>query len=347
MRDHWSRRLTRLTSAVLLASVSAGWYAAESNPVERGWLDTVVAHGVLKGSIASLYLDHGLLFARTVQPHATDPHVMIFNRAGQAISTVKLDFPGSTEIRTYDAAAVGSDGSAVVSAAVWEQSHEVAAVLCFTVASGTIRRVVRTNPFLANVMRVAPDGNIWALGTDLERGHGARDALVLAKFSPEGRLLGQYLPRAAFGGSVHPSSISNRGRPYLLILSDRVGIWTSQTQEWWEVDFHGEVLGRWPAATIPQGGAAASLQDDSRMTVHSLAVTPTGRLLAWLTGFGRSGLYEFRKDQGSWLRLGRPFEPDARSYTGALGAEGERILMRTATPGEAAFRLVDLTHFAP
>jgi hypothetical protein len=279
--------------------------------------------GIRMSWMAPPYWDHsGLLVFHQQKPQPGEPDIVVVNRDGKMISSFQLEVPDASVLRIRDAVALDA-GKALVSLTTTDPVDRAAALLCLVDASGKATRVIRTNPFVAHRVRVAPDGSIWGFGAETKRRPDGSSAEVFRRYSPTGVLLGAYLPVSTFqmiGEKFHPSATSGRyGVPFLLSSADRIGAYAPSAGEWIEFQPDGKLIGRWKTS-IPAASARGS-------HIQSIAMTASNRVFALLAGEGR--LCELDRKAAAWVPL--PADALPAEYQNLGGAEGDSLIVHRPT----------------
>jgi hypothetical protein len=149
------------------------------------------------------------------------------------------------------AVAGDTDGALAVA---WN-THPGAGVIEIYNRSGALTRTIQTGRYLP--MHLAYDDNhfLWAFGWQIMAGtpnrvHDSADYMSVRKFSTDGELVGSYLPRSLFPKGFDPGYQSWQRSNCITVSHDRIGLWTasgmnSSLTEWVELDFNGNITGRW------------------------------------------------------------------------------------------------------
>lgn len=91
-------------------------------------------------------------------------------------------------------------------------------------ADGVSQQIVRTGPYVPNVVSVAPDGTFWTVGRELDADLSEKtgvnlEAGVLRHFDRSGNSLGAFVPRSSISDTTTLAS----GSSFLVTSHDRVG----------------------------------------------------------------------------------------------------------------------------
>jgi hypothetical protein len=113
---------------------------------------------------------------------------------------------------------------------------------------GKQTQVIDTDRWMPQHVCFAPDHSIWSSGMQLgEHDAEARSAdyKMVRKYSRDGKLMGEFLPRFSFPEGLPPAYAGSIGA-----ADDRIGVLTypgmiADKPEWVELDFDGKLIGRW------------------------------------------------------------------------------------------------------
>ncbi|MCC6588478.1 MAG: hypothetical protein IT168_17420 [Bryobacterales bacterium] len=263
---------------------------------------------------------HGWLTA--VDPEAgqtpSNPHVKVYAPDGRTALAIRVTAPDIERARIYDVDIVDPSPRIVASGVAWSSQGVPATFLLWADRSG-VTRIVRTNPFLAQRLCVAPDGGIWTVGvnsSDIEQ----NDEIVW-RFDASGRLLQKFMPRREFPSKSHPALNADSGRPWIGAVGDRIGVYLAEPQTWLEFTSAGALAGRW---VVPLPIANPKLQSSKTLNLPNIVMTADGAVWAWLDRGPTSGLYALDKAKTQWVRI----SPIPETFAGVYGAEHNKILMR-------------------
>ena len=216
---------------------------------------------------------------------------------------------GAVQATIMDMAALDS-GGAVVSGGMIQGDGAIARGAMIVRPDGSIEHFIRTGDYIPHLVAAGKDDSVWIFG----RQRGA-EAGIARKYSLDVEFLGEFLPRSMFGSEVHPSMPAGRaGRSFARRLGEGVGFYSGATAEWVELDAKGGLVRR---VLLPLS------------QVQFLAVTSSGRVLAWISG-QRFGIYELAPGEKSWAAVpGWVGSIDAPPPVGLLhGARGELIALQ-------------------
>lgn len=126
---------------------------------------------------------------------------------------------GVTMVQVHAVDAIDSAGSVVISASGSSSAGQHVSMLCFVGPDGKISRTVQTNPFLAFVVRVVPDGTIWAIGADI---HGV------------GRKSGELFTASTVTSSETEANLRDSSmRPFrATAMPVPIALWTLRERRW-------------------------------------------------------------------------------------------------------------------
>jgi hypothetical protein len=223
---------------------------------------------------------------------------------------------------------ISFDGTIGVSAAGAGREGPFAGIALLK-PDGSLIRVIQTTPFISRQISFTADGSVWAMGWERSvDGSGKETPVhdVLRQYAPDGELKGTYLPRASLStGWPHP------GTHGLLVTSrERVGFVSEKAGKWAVLADDGTILGH---------GAISS---PAEFRIYAAAITDSGRL--FVSGNWRSKattspgthpripVFEIDPQDGvlQFVDMAAAF-PEGESAM-LLGAEGEELVFRVATP---------------
>ena len=155
------------------------------------------------------------------------PVVRLFDAAGQQIAVVSVRLPGADWV-SVSRAAHGVGGLIPICGSAKDSEAHVAGFLALAAADGKIATLVRTEPYVATAVSVAPDGTIWTKGAEfvpIKRTPSKTERGILRHFDSSGKLLAEFLPQ---------SGLSRRelflGVDQLTSTSTRVGWYLNNAQ---------------------------------------------------------------------------------------------------------------------
>jgi hypothetical protein len=173
---------------------------------------------------------------------------------------------------------------------------------------------------------VAPDGAIWGLGYDCERGAGLPTAEVVHRYREDGTVLGRYIPRreieARGGPRSHPALASTYGVAALDTSRDRVGAFLPEASLWIEFDLGGALIAKTPVLS-PTPAVAGSEE-----FFQGVYMTGDNRVFAVSRSGPKTRLLEMDRETRSW-RVHRT--PHRRTFL-SCGTDGDSLI---ACPFEA------------
>jgi hypothetical protein len=260
-------------------------------------------------------------------------HVRVYDNQGRLLLGTRLELTEADRTRVYDAAMSGNGPELVVSGLSWSRSGQMATFLAWIDAKGSVRRIVRTNPFLIRAMTIAADGSIWGLGLNAERIAESRE--LIQRYSKDGILIGKYLTDSWNTGGRHPASTSHIGPPAIVSSNQSVGVFLPESRQWLEFGLDGVLLNRWSINCLEPGGGHAE-----EWGVPRLAMTPSGTVYAWVQASGNSGLYQLDRKKSCWSRSALE---GGSGYRSLDGVDGEApILLDQDTNGALRYKWLDL-----
>jgi|HubBroStandDraft_6_1064221.scaffolds.fasta_scaffold12390_4 hypothetical protein len=236
--------------------------------------------------------EHGGYFMKwdTVQERliayrsATDaaaPAALFYGGDGHSLPVYPLrDIAGSAVFNVFNAAATPEGGIVLggfVEYGPPPRSHfDVRSVLLTYGPAGNLEKVWNVAPYEFDLVVVDGQGNVYGLGNaDLEEPY-----FVLVKYSPEGKVLGQFLSTSLFtiGAHILSPGGGNNGVNQMFIQDNVLFVWFARTAELLRFSLSGELLSRVSLAHSLGELTAASGND--RIIVRSLAADDGGQMIA-------------------------------------------------------------------
>lgn len=270
-------------------------------------------------------------YVRAYEMMPGQPQVRVYNQSGLVLP-ITVSFPDSGTVSVEGVTALNGGPGALVSGSAWSQSGQFATFLAWIDNKGNTTKVIRTNPFLATRICLAPDGSIWAFGVNAENTQA--DDEVVRHFSQDGTLTGKYALKSSFGVKRNPAVLSHRGTPFIGASKDRVGVFSAIVDQWLEFDFDGKMLGRWtvdpPPAMKPDGTSSKPLN------VPAVVLRDDNSVYAWLDGGTNAGIYVLDKSGPRWVQA---TGIDTHRFACLFGAQGAELLLR-ARQGSGQFAWV-------
>ena len=186
--------------------------------------------------------------------------------------------------------AVDKDRTAAAAVHYGLPSGRAGAISVFN-STGSQISLIRTGRYLPSFVCFGPDHSIWAIGRQVRESLDDRpEFFVMRHFSPDGKVLGAFLPRSSFDREGEPS-VDIIGMSGLRTADNRIGAWLDYGGErgkalWVETDLNGNETGRWrldgrtPKAFLSRGVLYA--QKDGGFSVLD---RPTGKWIPILLPF--------------------------------------------------------------
>jgi hypothetical protein len=185
--------------------------------------------------------------------------------------------------------------------------------------------IIRTNPYGATRLAFSQDGSLWALVWNAEAEKRGEDYGIFHRYTPDGRLVGEFVMRSTFPIRGNPASHGGDkggGLCYLWATRNGVGAYFPLVGEWVELDNSGKLVGRWhPKAPVTASGSF----------VEHVAFTDSGSVYAYL-GIGfRRVLCRLNKSAGAWEPIdGTDFEFGRAALVPRFlyGTDGDHLVFR-------------------
>jgi YD repeat-containing protein len=309
------------SSFVLLAAIFAASNHAESfREVVYGGVATIGEQ------IVPLY-DKGFL----IYLHRPN-RLQVFHPDTQPAFDFELSCPGTGPC-SASGVAVDAHGNTAIGFGYWTERGRAGGIRILN-PQGQQTRFIETSLYVPTTLSFDRNGDLWTLGwqrDSLRVDYETKDeySLVL-KFSAEGKLVGQYLPRSLWPGNKSNPGAGGRGYWQMYAASERIGAILHESHadnspEWVEWDLTGKLISR----TIL----------DSRLSAGR-AFTANGRLYARFHTIDsqRPELKVLDTAKGTWTAVHDNL-PDQIKRQGVflLGADGDDLVYRV---GSGNVRLV-------
>jgi hypothetical protein len=255
---------------------------------------------------------------------------------GSFLYNINILAPDGTPARVHDVA-VDRDGTAV--AATWYggyggNGHVAGGGIAVIDPGGKQALFIATDRWLPAHPGFGPDHSIWVSGTQFEPvragdpvDHVSRaDYRLLRKYSREGKLLGEFLPRSSFPPGLQPAESGDLGA--ILAANDRIGVVmypgeVSNFPEWVELGLDGTLIGRWSLG--PDSTSDPVTHVATRVRTY-LAFTADGHLLSMNSDDRVANSHQigiFDRSTSSWQGADPMLKVPPGSYL--VGADGNDL----------------------
>ena len=189
--------------------------------------------------------DSVLLYRTIANPSAAA--VRMVSVTGKEVSVFPLrDIPDARRMSVWDTAAT-PDGGLIVSVIAEYGPHDVRPIpikrLLLTYdSSGVLRQVWDTAPYHHILVAVDKQGNVFGFG---EGDPSNKSEPLLVKYSPTGKVLGQFLPANSLvlGHGIVVKGSSSDGESAMFISGDELNLWLASTHELLRFSTDGRMLG--------------------------------------------------------------------------------------------------------
>jgi hypothetical protein len=190
------------------------------------------------------------------------------------------DIAGSAVFNAFSAAATPEGGIVLggfVEYGPPPRSHfDVRSVLLTYGPAGNLEKVWNVYPYEFDLLVVDGQGNVYGLGNaDLEEPYS-----LIVKYSPEGRVLGQFLPTSLYtmGDHILSPGGGDKGVNQLFIQDNVLFVWFARTAELLRFSLSGELLSR--VSFSHSLGELAAASGNDRIVVRALAGDDAGQITA-------------------------------------------------------------------
>ena len=193
----------------------------------------------------------GEMMPRNIAPTYLNGYLAVYE-LGEMVSTYKPDgSPAMTIARPENGympnVAIDTDG--FVAGAVDYTGESRGGVSIFG-PTGVATRVIDTGKYRPSGVCFAPDHTVWAIGwQEKKEPEGDATYSLLRRYSRDGTLLGEFLPRNSLPAGRNEPAHPITGGWNLRIAQGRVGAFLTYGGTkglWVETDLQGKEVGRWP-----------------------------------------------------------------------------------------------------
>jgi len=317
---------------VLLGLIMLAAFAGAQQPSEINFEE-------LHRSNPTPTFDHGYVAAwdvkqlHSVTLYAPDGH--------ETFSVTSLKLPDATRTDTPISVAMDTDGTSAMAYRAQNGRRSGFAILD---SNGNQIRVIETEPYKPSQVCFGPDHSIWTYGDQWSPADTLEhDFLIFHHYSPNGKLIGAYVPRSTLpawdGPGIDQLAAPFIGHWRLRASKDRIGAAFNlggPRQLWVELDFNGELKGQW-SFTESLSGWVMPAAFDSKGILYGMHGTHENH---------HDGIWILDKRTGVWT--------PAPSLPGGhlLGADGVRLVYEKGdtlrwTPGVSTELLESAAVTAP
>jgi hypothetical protein len=213
--------------------------------------------------------------------------------------------------------------------------------------NGKQKLLAETGRWLPARLCFAPDHYIWVVGTQFaslhegdDKDHVERgDYPLVRKYSSDGNLLGEYLPRSLFPPGLPPGESGA-----IRAAKDRIGVVASwgmvaNNPEWIELNFDGKLTGRWQLGPQTVGD---SVTRRATYYLEILAFTADAQLFAETENCPAEGRCSYRlvlfdRTISTWQAAGSAAPPIAQDFVNRsrhlVGAVENNLVFEDRTHG--------------
>jgi hypothetical protein len=254
----------------------------------------------------------------------------MFDRSGNLMVQSRVWPVGAVKIQLKSVAASPS-GNLVAVGGAYSESGALAGFIALLDSQGRVTKMVQSAPFLPFQAAVARNGTIWLLGLQ-PPSDGIHEPLhnVVQQYSPDGRLLLEFLPRSTFDTKRNPAIMTVEGEPFIGTSNDRVGMYLpAMPPEWIEFSQEGKLLSRY--RILPLGWEGPPSRPPVPMKLlNGVAYSESGQVYGRFDDASRSGtLFILDKQAKTW----RPAETVAKGLGRLVGVDGDSLIFTSATSG--------------
>lgn len=245
------------------------------------------------------------------------PVVRVVDANGRVTAEIEVRIPGATRVLIRQAAH-GTGGATAICGSASDQAGHTAGFLVLASAGGKIQQIVRTEPYVAAGVAVAPDGTIWTSGVEYDRAHAKLSKTtkgVIRQFDASGKPLAEFVAQSSLQANDLMLGISE-----MAASSARVGWYQSRsTAGYFEVS-QGRVE-RYPAI---------NLQGDHRAAISGLTITESGRVVVTKSVSGSDPeLYTLDRRVPSWIKVAGPIGGSPAVTNWLVGGDSDTLVFKT------------------
>ena len=192
-------RVLQVSAALLLLAVICNGQEATDQTQFRAEPNTkAIFSGIAGGSVAFPFerFEHGHLLAWDHEGSPTKPSILVFGRDGKLEREVVVWFPGAVRVNIGDVA-ITKGGRLVATGAAAQENGAIADFLAAFDKGGKMQNVVRTSPYVANLIcTTADEETVWTFGWDRHVQSSSKHYSMLREYSMEKGLRSELLDRA-------------------------------------------------------------------------------------------------------------------------------------------------------
>lgn len=275
-------------------------------------------------AILPVWSGYGLIGVRGNR--TSSPTISVSSSGG--MEDIQFSIPGAAQLIAWSVAASKDHTIAIGGLAVSGDSQG-SGFIGIIPPDRSKKLIVRTVPYTAYAITIAPDGIVWAVGWDKE--DGKRVYNVLKRFSPSGTLLSsRHMTVKPFPGDS-TDDVSNLS--YLHSSGDRVG-WLTSAGEYLEFSFEGSEIGRF-------GAPAYHLEKKNGFVLRTwfyLGLSERNEVVVGSLGTSAgSSLWRLNRDARNWTPVSVSGE---QINSRPLGFDGDELIVdyQTSNRGEMVGR---------
>jgi hypothetical protein len=177
---------------------------------------------------------------------ASAPGAQLYGKDGHSLSIYPIrDLAESHTVNIWDAAATPEGGMVMTVFVEYggaDKHFPVKSDLLTYGAAGELKKVWDVSPYEFDLVAVDSHSNVYALGTaELEDPY-----FLIVKYSPEGKVLRQFLSTSLFSEGDHILSTGGgtKGENRMFIEADILFVWLARTGELLRFSLNGDLIGR-------------------------------------------------------------------------------------------------------
>jgi hypothetical protein len=265
--------------------------------------------------------------------NADEPGVLLIKNGGSVVPIYPMrDLPNSLGLVIWNVAGTPGGGVAIAAVARYSpQNVKPVALKSFLLAyddGGTLRKLWDLSPCEPHYLAVDAAGEIFGLGY---RATKATNYPLLVKYSPDGEVLGEFLPAKLFPqGDNVVLSASPTGESDMFIQQDTLFVWLAPQQELLRLSLSGELQAR-----VSLSDALKRVREEANteiIKVKKLGIDASGQVVIQAVSWDKTNLKQAKfgfirvSADGGQAKLTAPFtsSPTPGNFLG-VSTEGKLV----------------------
>jgi hypothetical protein len=260
-----------------------------------------------------------------------------YDRKGAVVFSAGFSVEGAAHANVYSFAR-GADGTAGICGLAFDREGRRAPFISWISADGSTQKIIRTEPYVPELITVAPDGTLWTVGYELnpdllESSGVDRHAGVLRHWDRAGKQLAAWIPRSSLSTFLY----LNPTNGFLSAGKERVG-WLrflpAQNEGAYVEALPGGTIVEYPLPALPllSGGRSAVAYGGLALTdAEDVYVT------AWdIPTRQHASAYRLDRAARQWIPVALPGGGTTK-FALLYGASGAELVMRLPDDPNSGF----------